>query len=54
MHVQVIRSFFADTAQKTSETAGLVTFTEEILSRKLHFLCCVALHASGIVLVMEL
>ena len=28
-----------NTAQKTAETANLVTFTEEILNGKLHFLC---------------
>ena len=29
------------------ETADLVTFTEEILDRKLHFLCCVAFINDG-------
>ena len=33
------RFFFKVTAQKMKETADLVTFTEEILNGKLHFLC---------------
>ena len=31
--------FFKVTAQKMKETVDLVTFTEEILNGKLHFLC---------------
>ena len=33
------RLFFKVTAQKMKKTADLVTFTEEILNGKLHFLC---------------
>ena len=34
-----IKNFFSKCDQIHSLTAGLVTFTEEILHRKLHFLC---------------
>ena len=35
----LLKDFFSKNVTESKGTAGLITFTEEILNRKLHFLC---------------